>query len=760
MFKSYICISMFVLFISDVHAAAKKGRGGRLAKSSSCRSQMRADLAYLVLLKRNLIECIIDGNLAGVQQLVHNLKGKEAQQHILNNQHGKIMPLMASVTAFVLEADSAKKSNRMRIIELLLARGADPNIPCHYNKPETGKENYGLYPIHMAVEHQEEQLLASLLRAKARVNVIREEAVVPADKKRRINFTPLHTACNPRAEKMATINYGIVRTLLNAGAQVDVAYEGILHTPLHAAVMGGSLPVIELLLRAGAPTDRVDADGLAPIHRAVYYDDICTVWLLLRRAANIHQLRRHPDGAKHRQIMALSRTEDVQMLDALHAAFKDYSIFYEAYTPLHIAASSLGSLAMLRALLALGADPNRAAFLGICPLHIAVSIQDKEQPNCALIDTLLAAGADPNVWARSKIAEGNYIYCTPLLMALRMGIYPAVDTLIAWYKSHNLTLDISHSSCLGAVMAKQDLTFEQRCALVEQLIEIGDDVTKIDALGSVMHTATAMGEDPRMLAFLIAKGALLDQKNMFGMTPYECAISADDTALIEYLKPFEAAKLSHWHALATGTSIDHQEESTRRQFDPRIGDVTRLHEYAVFFEDTPGIKAILATLEKCGTGTGLKSYEPSRKHGALNTARGALFELNAAYNLLLARHAIKSLRPIYEGLEFDIETDDYLVECKNIQWSRITGAREHALKKSLQRHHEVVKRQGKEFMFYSRHECPEHWCTWLANEGIVRLEHKEMPSPSQNKIRLQYMTDFTFPCAQIEQCQRTSSSCQ
>ncbi|XP_074598148.1 arf-GAP with coiled-coil, ANK repeat and PH domain-containing protein 2-like isoform X2 [Brevipalpus obovatus] len=59
-------------------------------------------------------------------------------------------------------------------------------------------------------------------------------------------------------------------------------------TPLHAAVIGGSVPCCEYLLLNGAPCNAQDSDGKSPLHLATEVSNTGIVCLLLKRGADLN----------------------------------------------------------------------------------------------------------------------------------------------------------------------------------------------------------------------------------------------------------------------------------------------------------------------------------------------------------------------------------------------------------------------------------------------------------------------------------------
>jgi ankyrin repeat protein len=740
MVNGYVLIGMLSFFVTDHHAMDRRN-GTRGIKSTGIQARLQARQTA----QSAMVQSIIKQDPKALEIALRN--PLVDPNKIADDQLPPIVRAMHT-------GEDVEK--RRRMVQILLKYKADPNIPSHSvpKGHKDWKQHIGLFPLHVAVSQQDPVLVAMLLQAHARVHVLSEvlstrdpEAIA------NIQSMPLHYACSPGMP----LNFDIVRMLVRAGAGIHTVEEGSKQTPLHLVVANGNLQAIAFLLKEGACSDKVNASGFTSVHEAVMRDDICAIWLLCKETQMNH-CRRHPDEHIHKQIMALTHITDEEQLHRAQELYKPYYLLFENYTPLHFAITS-ASLRMLQELLILGADPNSEAFLGVRPIHLAVfsgDINVTQEIRRERVRALLAAGADLNVQGYLHI-DHRLIYVTPLLLALRMHFYDLVDDMCSWYAHHKRTIRTPHISYMRAVLKSSHLSFEQQYALIQKFIALDDDLAYENNVGNMLHIAVASGADPCMIEHLIRLGIPADQPNKMGLTPLDVALTLEEKRLIDCLKPYAAARLSQLHTIILGDSAA-QEQEARRMFDSRIGDITRLHEYMLFFKDTPGIRSIMKVLQLCGTEEALKKYEAPRKQGAINTARGALFELNAAYHLMLERYEITSFRAKYGGLEFDIETPEFLVECKNINWSTIVGKRINELKDSLQRHNEVVKRIGKKYLFYSRNSIPKNWQTWLAWQDIAWVEYKDIPSPSQNKIREQHLMPLVSE--QTAQFQKTSSSYQ
>ncbi|KAF2836984.1 ankyrin repeat protein, partial [Patellaria atrata CBS 101060] len=124
------------------------------------------------------------------------------------------------------------------LLHVLLNRGADPNLP----------DGVAKTPLHHAILSSQSTNITTLLDAGA------DPARPDSDAR-----TPLHHA--------AKLPSPCVRALLHAHLDLDVP-DALGNTPLHLAAWANNVPVLELLLQAGAkPTPRNKA-GYMPVDLA------------------------------------------------------------------------------------------------------------------------------------------------------------------------------------------------------------------------------------------------------------------------------------------------------------------------------------------------------------------------------------------------------------------------------------------------------------------------------------------------------------
>ena len=108
------------------------------------------------------------------------------------------------------------------------------------------------------------------------------EAGYPVDATDEIGFTGLMEAAREGAPLA-------VAAFIAAGADVDHVAEpsGLSMTPMHLAAIGGSVPVINALIEAGADLDGQDTDGATPLMWAAAEGQRTSIFLLIEAGADV-----------------------------------------------------------------------------------------------------------------------------------------------------------------------------------------------------------------------------------------------------------------------------------------------------------------------------------------------------------------------------------------------------------------------------------------------------------------------------------------
>lgn len=134
---------------------------------------------------------------------------------------------------------AAAAAGHADVVDLLVARGADPNV--------IGRD--GLTPLHLAAHQGYTASVRALLERGARLEA-----------RSATGATPLGLAA-------AECQRNAVSLLLTRNAKVD-ASDTSGQTPLHRAAAKGCVPAITTLVKAGASVSAADAKGNTPLHYA------------------------------------------------------------------------------------------------------------------------------------------------------------------------------------------------------------------------------------------------------------------------------------------------------------------------------------------------------------------------------------------------------------------------------------------------------------------------------------------------------------
>jgi ankyrin repeat protein len=292
-------------------------------------------------------------------------------------------------TAFTWEISLlylAAQENRIKLVEILIAEGADVN-----------QLSNGYTPLYAAASHGHTEVVKALIERDA--NNVDHLCH---------GFSSLHTA--------AENNYiEIVEALLEAGANINQpANDG--RTPLHFAVQKGNIDIVKTLLKADATNISQSAnDGRTPLHIAVQDGNVEIVKVLSASKVGVDE----PYNGFAPLHIAVGKSH-VEIVKILLAASKDsVNRTYNGFTPppLHVAVEN-GNVEIVEALLKAGANINQPANNGNTPLYFAV-----ENRNIKIIELLLEAGANINQPAN----DGR----TPLHIAVQYGNVEIVKVLLA-----------------------------------------------------------------------------------------------------------------------------------------------------------------------------------------------------------------------------------------------------------------------------------------------------------------------------------------
>jgi ankyrin repeat protein len=223
----------------------------------------------------------------------------------------------------------------------------------------------------------------------------------------------------------------VARTLLDAG--VPIRTEGK-KRPLALAVAKNSLPLLELLLKAGADPNARDQLGQTALHTAAMKDERSELLGALV-AAGADVKVRDEDGKT--PLLVAAEEKSVNNVKRLLEAGADPNVpeLERGLYPLHHA---IGNAPLLEALLAAGANPSPQDLARRTPLHSAIVGNDVQGAQ-----RLLQAGT--NVNARNQRGE------TPLMLAA-VRKDPTLTNLLLKAGANPNALNEEHLSALALAM--------------------------------------------------------------------------------------------------------------------------------------------------------------------------------------------------------------------------------------------------------------------------------------------------------------------
>jgi ankyrin repeat protein len=342
--------------------------------------------------------------------------------------------------------------------------------------------------------------------------------------------TPLHFAAirNP--------SVGVLGALLDNGADLNIrnTYRG--ETPLHCALRSNPNPEIvkELIIRH-ADVNVKDADGMTPLHMAIFTTSRDVIVMLLDSGADVNT-------ADNEERTPLSYAAEFQTIDIIKLLIEHgaaiTAIDDRGRTMLHHAVE-YNSTAIVKMLLDYGLDIHAADAAGLTPLHWAVSCGYPER-----IAMLLEYGALSDINVQDK--EGK----TPLHNAV-FNADPAVAALLIENGANIHTKTINGETPLHTAAREENSFYaieilgkDPGTDVLKVLLENGAnaDIQAVttDNVWTPLHIAALENEHSHAAITLIEAGADINVKDKAGISALYYLKQRTDWPIIEAaIKKFE-----------------------------------------------------------------------------------------------------------------------------------------------------------------------------------------------------------------------------
>ena len=437
----------------------------------------------------------------------------------------------------------AVRTRKTETVQALLKQRVDVNAA----QPDGGTA------LHWAVHLDDMATVDLLIRAGAR-----------ADAANDVGATPLYLACINRNSKM-------VNRLLSAGANPNATLLGGESVLMMCAQSGDAESVKALLIRGANVNTKESAHGQTVLMWAISEQHADVVQALLEAGADVRarstsytqlvtsqgqSLDKLTDPTYSVEkggstpLMFAARVGDVASARHLLAAGADVNDRLANGTSALILAAHSGHGEFGAVLLEKGANPNDAA-VGYTALHAAVLRSD-----LALVKALLAHGADPNLKITKPTPNRRQgqdfelqpvlVRATPYFVAARYLETDIMRALAAEGADIRLPLPNGTTPLMAAARTGAS-TQNSRCGVnnedgsivepesqvleaVKVALELGGDIDGTNQAGdTVLFGAANLGYDS-VVQWLVDKGAQLNTRNKRGQTVLGALIARDEAA--------------------------------------------------------------------------------------------------------------------------------------------------------------------------------------------------------------------------------------
>nr|XP_014015359.1 unnamed protein product [Salmo salar] len=367
----------------------------------------------------------------------------------------------------------AVERNQPDSCRTLLELGAEPNV---LNKAL-------MSPLHLAVSHTHNHLVQ--LRYGARLST-----------QNKLGHYAIHAAAFAGSKKAMDV-------ILKAGEEMGHSIEEHINfldkscsSPLHLAVRGGNMDIIEFCIHKGAKIDQQQVDGSTALHFACSQGATEAVKLILSSYIRLDSIINLPDGACQTPLHRATIFDHTELAEYLISKGADIDyIDCKGLSPL-LLATNCGAWRTVALLLSKGANVNIKDKSGCNFLHLTI-LQPKGLKNLSR-DILQHSSV------KDLLSNEDHEGCTPLHYACRLGIHESVKNILVL----QVSLDRKSKDKKSALHFAAQYGRVNTCQRLLETITDSRLLNEGDERGlTPLHLASGGGHT-KVVELLLRKGAL------------------------------------------------------------------------------------------------------------------------------------------------------------------------------------------------------------------------------------------------------------